>query len=194
MAGNIGLFEHTDPNVMTMTIFAPVIDSVDVLDHPWARAQAGQHFNGPLLLGTTRDEGASFCGTAQNLTQPEFEAFALQAYPGVDMSTVLQLYSDSRPPPPPAAATTAAATAGSEWWWASAKLSGDIGFHCGSRAGAPVGSPLGRGRARHRKSVPPHGGLELLSLEPKWLRHNTVVRQNRAVAYTNWRFWCSALL
>ena len=136
VAGNIGLFEHTDPNVMTMTIFAPVIDSVDVLDHPWARAQAGQHFKGPLLLGTTRDEGASFCGTAQNLTQPEFEAFALQAYPGVDMSTLLQLYSDARPPPPPAAATTAAATAGSEWWWASAKLSGDIGFHCGSRAGA----------------------------------------------------------
>lgn len=134
-AGNIGLFAHANPNSMTMTIFAPVIDGVDVLGHPWARAQAGQHFNGPLLLGTTRDEGASFCGTAHNLSRAQFETFARQVYPEATrdetgMATVLRLYRDARP------AGNGGGEAMSQWFWASAKLTGDIGFHCGSRAGA----------------------------------------------------------
>eukprot|EP01052_Picozoa_sp_SAG31_P035867 SAG31_NODE_4387_length_3279_cov_1.588994_1_plen_318_part_00 len=128
VAGNIGLFSHVNPNSMSMTIFAPVIDGVDVLGHPWARAQAGQHFKGPLLLGTTRDEGASFCGTAHNLTQAEFERFARQVYPAAtmndsDMAAVLQLYRDARP-------ANNNGSGGSEmlsrWFWASAKLTGDI--------------------------------------------------------------------
>jgi carboxylesterase type B len=125
---NDGLFRPSTPDIMSKFSelqWAPVIDGVDVLGHPWALARAGRHFQGPMMLGTSRDEGATFCGTAANMTKAEFTSWSEVNYPGVPTSQIMQLYGDIEP--------SAGHSAG---WWGSAKITGDILFHCGSRMGS----------------------------------------------------------
>ena len=127
-------------------VWAPVIDSVDVVGHPYALAKAGHHLQGPMLLGTARDEGTSFnwlsagecprgtppCPvlTPANMSQEEFEAWAPLAMPGVPVEKLVELYGGH-----PATRSGQGVMHG-EWYWAAAKLTGDVGFHCNSRMGA----------------------------------------------------------
>ena len=134
-AANLGL-KRDDPRIDRI-MWGPVIDGVDTIAHPWELAQRGHHFRGPLLLGTARDEGVSFCGTAANMSRSEFEAWATEVVPGAPLETLLELYS-GHPPTTGEDCGWGGCTLAhhSEFYWASAKLTGDIGFHCGSRYGA----------------------------------------------------------
>jgi carboxylesterase type B len=135
-AAKLGL-KRDDPRIDRI-MWGPVIDGVDTIAHPWELAQRGHHFKGPLLLGTARDEGVSFCGTTANMSRSEFESWGTETMPGAPLETLLGLYSGH----PATSGEECALYAGcvianhSEFYWASAKLTGDIGFHCGSRFGA----------------------------------------------------------
>jgi carboxylesterase type B len=61
-------------------MWGPVIDGVDTIANTWELAQRGHHFKGPLLLGTARDEGVSFCGTAANMSKSEFESWGADSH------------------------------------------------------------------------------------------------------------------
>ena len=132
-AANLGLF-RTHPFCGSI-MWGPVIDGIDVIGHPWELARRGHHFKGPLLLGTARDEGVSFCGTPGNMTKAGFEQWAVGALKPVPLSTVVEMYS-GHPNTTGVQPWTYQKVEHSEWYWASAKLVGDTGFHCGSRFGA----------------------------------------------------------
>ena len=83
-----------------------------------------------MLLGTARGEGASFCATALNMTKTEFEAWSKQAMPGMDTTKILEPYSGHD------LTKNKAGLVHGEWFWASAKCTGNVDFHCGSRMGA----------------------------------------------------------
>jgi carboxylesterase type B len=116
-------------------MWGPVIDGIDVIGHPWELAQRGHHFKGPLLLGTARDEGVSFCGTPGNMSQADFEEWAVGALKPAPLSDVTEMYR-GHPNTTGVQPWTNEKEQHSEWYWASAKLVGDANFHCGSRFGA----------------------------------------------------------
>ena len=143
-----GLLPGLFPNAPRVDgiVWAPVIDGVDTVGHPLALAKAGRHFKGPMLLGTARDEGTTFnywsggncpigtppCPvlTPPNLTKAQFCDWAPRAMPGVPLAQILGLYAGHPP------TRNGEGLVHSEWYWAAAKLTGDVGFHCGSRMGA----------------------------------------------------------
>eukprot|EP01052_Picozoa_sp_SAG31_P012830 SAG31_NODE_759_length_12288_cov_5.890475_6_plen_254_part_00 len=104
------------------------------IGHPWELAQRGHHFKGPLMLGTARDEGVSFCGTNGTMTEQEFTEWAEGALKPMAATAVAKMYSGH--PNTTGSDWNGQPEPHSEWYWASAKLVGDAGFHCGSRFGA----------------------------------------------------------
>jgi hypothetical protein len=103
-------------------VWGPAIDGVDVLGHPWELAQRGHHFKGPLLLGTARDEGVSFCGTPGSMTEPEFRAWAAGALHPQPLSKVVQMYEGHPNTTGNTGPWSWQPENHSEWYWASAKL------------------------------------------------------------------------
>ena len=116
-----------------------------------------------MMLGTSRDEGATFCGTAPNMTQTELASWAAEMYPGVTPQQIMALYGDIKAsagvllPRAPARpmharhprtrascwlsdtnviATSLSCAGRTPWYWGSVKIAGDVAFHCGARSGA----------------------------------------------------------
>jgi hypothetical protein len=144
---NFGLVREK-PRISSSCPWAPVIDGVDVMGHPWARARAGQHFQGPLLLGTARDEGIDFTAAMlpdaisgrdfiANLSQSQFLDWVGRAWPSLPAPKAIELYSGHPSTQGLVCSFFGCAAQNiSTWYWATSKVIGDTFFHCGSRMGA----------------------------------------------------------
>jgi para-nitrobenzyl esterase len=62
--------------------WAPVVDGVELADHPYRLAAAGRRANVPILLGSNRDEDQSFIGQTLdwNLTAGDWPHWAADLY------------------------------------------------------------------------------------------------------------------
>lgn len=106
-------------------VWAPVVDGVELKAHPATLARQGQHANVPFLLGTNRDEGASFMG---GRTPRKATAADLQKYLTQDLQlnqtvagAALKLYN------PDSFNDTDCC---SRYFWAATQMLGDLTMTC----------------------------------------------------------------
>ena len=108
-------------------VWAPVIDGVELEAHPATMARAGEHANVPFLLGSNRDEGASFIGgnCPKKATLEDFNNYLLHHLQlnASAAAAASQLYN------PSAYNDTACC---SKYFWAASRALGDLTMTCAS--------------------------------------------------------------
>ncbi len=109
--------------------WTPTVDGVELTDFPYALARAGKVARVPMLIGTVRDEGTSFCGLPWNLDQAGYDAFIgdVFRFNATVAAQLAALY------PPAAYNTTACCT---NFYWAAAAMMGDYLMACPAREAA----------------------------------------------------------
>jgi carboxylesterase type B len=109
--------------------WAPTVDGVELVAMPNALVKSGHHHpTAPVLLGTARDEGTTFVRASPAMTKQQWWQYAAATYPGMNVTTMTELYGNHPP-------TTVGGNR-STWYWAAARADGDNHFHCGARLGA----------------------------------------------------------
>lgn len=94
--------------------WAPTVDGVELLEHPWSLVGAGAVPPGVALLhGTNRDEGAPFVDVARNVSRAAIEGYLAEAYGPNALPTLQRLYM----PPSNLPLRRVAASCGDGYMW-----------------------------------------------------------------------------
>lgn len=121
-------------------VWAPTVDGAELAQHPAVQLAQGQVARVPFLLGTNRDEGASFIGPMPHApnatTEGDFRLGLAMRYnlSASDLNLLSDLYNASAYP---------ATACCSPWWWAASHAVGDQKMSCASYRAANNYSALG---------------------------------------------------
>jgi para-nitrobenzyl esterase len=124
MKGSVKPAERAATNV---TVFAflewgPVIDGVEIVEHPIIMMNKGLIADKPFLLGTNLNEGTLFVsGLDHDANETEYETYALKNFGPVYGPRVLEKYPAANYPSP---------------WWAATEVITDSFMACPARATA----------------------------------------------------------
>jgi carboxylesterase type B len=117
---------HAGRSCKQSIAWAPIVDGVEILAAPWVRAQAGHHAQVPIIIGTNRDEGASFIPLSPHASAADFEAWLNTSY-GPLAGQIGALYPVTDYPALPCC---------SSYFLAAEHISGDFSMTCPTRRAA----------------------------------------------------------